>query len=190
VVFSSIDHTGRYAFGEQPRIALWNLTRFAETLLGLGVDVESMKGVLGGFSGVFEGYWTAMMQAKLGLGSDEMVAEILNWLEESGADHTNFFRGLADALERGVAVEAPWGERWRGAVRGDAVSTIRAAAPAVVPRNHLVDAALKAGVAGDLGPLRALVAALAAPYEETQANAAFRVPAGPGEAITQTFCGT
>lgn len=190
VVFSSIDHTGRYAFGEQPRIALWNLTRFAETLLGLGVDVEAMKQVLGGFAGAFEGHWTAMMQAKLGLGSDEVVPEILNWLEESGADHTNFFRGLADALERGEALEAPWGERWRGAVRGDAVALIRATAPAVVPRNHVVDAALKAGVAGDLGPVQALVAAMAAPYVETVASAPFCVPAEPGEAITQTFCGT
>lgn len=190
VVFSSIDHTGRYAFGEQPRIALWNLTRFAETLLGLGVDVEAMKQVLGGFSGVFEGYWTAMMQAKLGLGSDALVGEILSWLEASGLDHGNFFRGLADALERGQAVEAPWGERWRGQTRSDAMALIRATAPAVVPRNHVVDAALKAGVAGDLGPVRALVAALADPYVETHGNAAYRLPAGPGEAITQTFCGT
>lgn len=192
VVFSSIDQTGRYAFGEQPRIALWNLTRFAETLLGLGVDVEDLKAVLGGFPRLFEGYWHAAMWAKLGIVSDDetLLPEVLDWLEASGLDHSNFFRGLADALERGEVVEAPWAERWRGMTSGVSVALIRAAAPAVIARNHLVDAALRAGEAGDLAPARALLAALAAPYAETDANAAFRVPATPEQAIRQTFCGT
>ena len=105
-------------------------------------------------------------------------------------DHTNFFRGLADALERGEAVDAPWGARWRGMTDAGSVTRIRAAAPAVIPRNHMVDAALKAGAAGDLAPLTALVAALSDPYVESEANAAFRVPARPEQAIRQTFCGT
>lgn len=194
MVFSSIDHGGRYAFGEQPRIALWNLTRFAETLIGLGVDVEALKGVLAEFPAAFEGHWRGFLAAKMGIlggeGADAVVDSVLDWMESAGVDHTNFFRGLADALERGEAVDAPWAAQWRGLTGAESVAMIRAAAPAVIPRNHLVDAALRAGEAGDLAPVRALLGALAAPYAETPANAAFRVPATAGEAVTQTFCGT
>lgn len=190
VVFSSIDHGGRYAFGEQPRIALWNLTRLAESLLPLGGDVDAYQAILRGFPVAFEEHWNRVMRDKLGVSDDALTGEVLNWLEASGVDHTNFFRGLADALERGEAVDAPWGARWRGMTDAGSVTRIRAAAPAVIPRNHMVDAALKAGAAGDLAPLTALVAALSDPYVESEANAAFRVPARPEQAIRQTFCGT
>ncbi len=194
VVFSSIDHSGRYAFGEQPRIALWNLTRFAETLMGLGLAAEDMKGVLETFPALFEGHWRRAVRAKMGLldapGADDVVEAALIWLEASGLDHSNFFRGLADALEAGTPVAAPWAEQWR-VLTGDAsVAMIRAAAPAVIPRNHIVDQTLRAGEAGDLAPMQALLAALAEPYAETDANAAFRVPATADEAVRETFCGT
>lgn len=203
VVFSSIDHGGRYAFGNQPRIALWNLSRLAESLLPLlgetpEAGIAVARGVLDGFPGDFAVAFRAMMAAKLGLAEpgpedDQLIADVLGWLEAEGTDHSNFFRGLADALERGEAWEAPW---WPGLLarlgqdRTAAAHRIRAVAPAVIPRNHIVEAALQAAEQGDMGPVRALLAALATPYAETPENAAFRKPARPEEAVRQTFCGT
>ena len=107
-VFSSIDDAGRYAYGNQPHIALWNLTRLAETLLPLlDVDVESAKAivseVLQSFSGRYHEFWTNGMRAKLGLsdpGGDagEMIDELLVALREQNIDFTAFFRALSLAV--------------------------------------------------------------------------------------------
>jgi uncharacterized protein YdiU (UPF0061 family) len=203
VVFSSIDTHGRYAFGNQPRMALWNLTRLAESLLPLLGDDgrERATAVLEGFPGRFEAAWLAGMRGKLGLaeaGADDLalVSAVLDGLEAAGTDHTNFWRGLADGLEGGLEggalPQAEWVPAWLARIgdRRAAAALIRRTAPAVVPRNHLVHAALKAAEAGDMGPVRALLAGLAAPYEETAANAWLRVPARAEEAVRETFCGT
>jgi uncharacterized protein YdiU (UPF0061 family) len=198
-VFSSIDAQGRYAFGNQPRMALWNLTRLAESLLPLLGESgkEKATAVLEGFPARFEAAWLAGMRGKLGLGqadADDLafVGRVMDWLEGAELDHTNFWRGLADGLEGGVLPEADWVAGWlaRIADREAAARLIRATAPAVVPRNHLVEAALRAADGGDMGPVRALLAGLAEPYRETEANAWLRVPARPEEAVRATFCGT
>jgi uncharacterized protein YdiU (UPF0061 family) len=163
VVFSSIDHGGRYAFGNQPRMALWNLTRLAESLLPLLGDGpsegaqkrarEAAAAVLEGFPARFEAAWLAGMRGKLGLvqaGADDLafVGGVMDWLEGAGLDHSNFWRGLADGLEGGALPEAEWVEGWLARIgdqaenKAAAAALIRATAPAVVPRNHLVAAAL------------------------------------------------
>lgn len=198
VVFSSIDTHGRYAFGNQPRIALWNLTRLAESLLPLLGDGgrDEATAVLEGFPKLFEAEWLAAMGPKLGLadageGDVGLIAGVLDWLEASGLDHTNFWRGLADGLEgRAVLPDADWVAEWRARIDDRAPALIRASAPAVVPRNHLVEQALKAAEAGDMTPFHAVVDAVRAPYVETQENEAYRQPARPEEAVRQTFCGT
>ncbi len=201
-VFSSIDHGGRYAYGNQPRIALWNLSRFAETLLPLfGLEPEAAvaqaQGLLAGFQPVFEAHWLGGMRAKLGLageapGDEALVAAVLDWLETDGRDFTNFFRSLADALESGIAIDAPWWAEWlaRLADPVSAAAAIRRAAPAVIPRNHMVEGALQAAEAGEMGPAKALLEALSDPWSETAANAPFRQPATAEQAVRQTFCGT
>jgi uncharacterized protein YdiU (UPF0061 family) len=198
MVFSSIDTQGRYAFGNQPRIALWNLTRLAESLLPLlGPEGrEAATAVLDAFPKLFEAEWLAAMGPKLGLADAGeadvgLIAGVLDWLEASGLDHMNFWRALADGLEGRVALpEADWVADWRARIDDRAPALIRGHAPAVVPRNHKVEAALKAAEAGDMAPFHALVEAVRAPYAETAENAAFRQPARPEEAVRQTFCGT
>src|SRR5262249_57753076 len=104
-VFSSIDHAGRYAYGNQPRIAHWNLARFAETLLPL-VDpnpdraVALASEVLGEYPAPFPRSWLAGMRQKLGLQTDEagdaeLIGSLLDWMEKSQADFTNTFRDLS-----------------------------------------------------------------------------------------------
>ena len=115
-VFSSIDHAGRYAYGNQPAIAQWNLARFAETLLPL-LDPDQEKAVavatevLGEFPALFERYWLAGMRKKLGLQTDEagdveLIRSLLDWMQKSRADFTNTFRDLSSE-------EPPAGDRYR-----------------------------------------------------------------------------
>ena len=140
-VFSSIDRGGRYAYGNQPAIAQWNLARFAETLLPL-LDPDPEKAVavatevLEEFPALFEGYWLAGMRKKLGLRTDEagdaeLIRALLDWMQKSRADFTNTFRDLSSE-------GPPAGERYgtrtsgpgtRGGRSGSAVTASRTPRP-------------------------------------------------------------
>jgi uncharacterized protein YdiU (UPF0061 family) len=209
-VFSSIDHAGRYAYGNQPAIAQWNLARFAETLLPL-IDPESSTaiaaatGVLESFADRYDEYWSRGMGAKLGLDSDAggLVGDLLALLEAQAVDFTAFFRALSstlcgDAARAQALFEEPgvfdaWAERWRAQLGGDPQAIAEAmnrVNPIYIPRNHLVEEALAAATAGDLEPFRRLVDVLAAPFEERPGLEAFAAPAPPSFGAYRTFCGT
>jgi len=186
-VFSSIDEGGRYAYGNQPGIALWNLARFAETLLPLLDDdtdaaVASATAVLQTYGDRYDGFWSAGMRAKLGLGDvtdEQLVPDLLDLLHAQHVDWTSWFRALAADLRgdapplRALVADPtaldPWLDRWR-AERGrgprdphDIADAMDRVNPVYVPRNHLVDAALTAATDGDLDPFRSLVDVLADP---------------------------
>jgi len=208
-VFSSIDRHGRYAFGNQPQIAQWNLARLAEVLLPQLHPVETeavavANGVLGGFAGSYERHWLAGMRRKLGLFNEEpedgaLVGELLEWMRTARADFTNTFAALAsEEATEDAAGWAAWRERWRARL-GRQVQTAeesarlrRASNPAVIPRNHRVEAALAAAEQGDMEKVERLLEVLAAPFDEERARAAAedRAPAPEGGAGYQTFCGT
>ena len=209
-VFSSIDSQGRYAFGKQPSIAQWNLARFAETLLPLlhaDMDqaVEMAEAAIHAFPDKYEQYWLAGMRAKLGLLDEApedvaLVNDLLTCMHKHGMDYTNTFRDLATAQSIRTSPEADvsaWIERWQSRLQRQAAPPAEVTAlmlatnPAVIPRNHLVEAALTAAVENnDLGPLEKLLDVLASPFEETPENAEFRMPAPPSRWPYQTFCGT
>lgn len=203
-VFSSIDHQGRYAFGNQPLIAQWNLGRFAETLLPL-VDADESRAIaqasslLGTFLPRFDIAWKQMMHAKLGLveaqdGDEELLADWLALLKDERLDHTNAHRvlmrgDLSAQTERMTA----WQRRWQARVAADgqvARQLMAANDPAIIPRNHLVNGALAQAEAGDLGEFHALLAALAEPYAERALDDPFCQPPDENERMCQTFCGT
>ncbi len=210
-VYSSIDTGGRYAYGNQPGVAEWNLARLAEALLPLLHD-EQDQGVtlavesLGAFQRTYAAEWSAGMRAKLGLPpvvqesvAAELVADLFALLRESHPDHTMFFRHLtvaaADDPEpvRGLVLDLPvfdaWLERWR-ALGPDAEAMARAN-PVYVPRNHLVEEALEAGSAGNLEPLSVLVDALRTPYNERPGLERYAQPGPEDFASTyRTYCGT
>ncbi|HET6605837.1 MAG TPA: YdiU family protein [Rhodopila sp.] len=211
-VFSSIDYQGRYAYGNQPRIVLWNLSRLAETLLPL-IDGDQEKAlpvaeaVLTQFGPRFEAAYHAGLRAKLGLvserdGDSELMQTFLKLLAEYGVDFTLGFRGLCDAAEGdpgmrsmfgdGAAFDA-WVTQWqqRRAEGGTApVAEMRRRNPLYIPRNHLVEAAVKAGEAGDYGPFEALVAVLQNPFDFRAGVEAYARPAEEHERVRVTFCGT
>ena len=214
-VFSSIDTQGRYAFGNQPRIAPWNLARLAEAILPL-VDsdgdeaVRKVMPLLEGFSELFREYRLDGQRVKLGLegaASAEDEALVRDWLallEEHRVDHTLAWRRLADVAEgdelalRGLFIDqqAPsgWLAQWkaRRAMGGASPDAMRVASPFVIPRNHKVEEALAAATnEGDLAPFRLMLAALRTPFDETPATAAFGIPAPAATTASyKTFCGT
>lgn len=205
-VFSSIDHGGRYAFAQQPRIALWNLTRLAECLLPLlAEDQEEATAVasaaLDGFAPGFNRAWRAGLARKLGLmeRDDAMADALLAAMAAQGADFTRTFRhldGNARAEFRDPTAFDAWAEGWRARVAAEAMdpaarrAMMQAANPARIPRNHQVERALAAAQYGDMAPFEALLAALDRPFEDDGRFAAHEVAPLPAERVTATFCGT
>jgi protein adenylyltransferase len=201
-VFSSIDSWGRYAYGNQPTVAGWNLARLAEALLPLIADdqehgIALATASLQDFPRQYAAWWTAGMRRKLGLSDDvddtvvgEIADEVVDFLRRDRVDYTSFFRQLSDAA-RGEAdpVFGDWVARWR-ALSPDADGMDRVN-PIYIPRNHLVEEALAAATAGDLGPLDTLLAAVTSPYEQRPGFDRYAEPA-PEEfgGCYQTFCGT
>jgi serine/tyrosine/threonine adenylyltransferase len=213
-VFSSIDHQGRYAFGNQPNIGQWNLARLAESMLSLfSTDTDAAVGtatdVLRTYGDRHVDAWIAGMLAKIGItdereGDRAIVDELLHIAVEARLDHTRLYRSLADDLRgnlRAVVALAPggerldrWKERWRerlGSVDVTAVATaMDRVNPLYIPRNHLVEEALAAATGGDLGPYLRLLDVVMHPYDERPGFERYTEPAPESFAGYRTFCGT
>lgn len=211
-VFSSIDTHGRYAYGNQPGIGAWNVTRFAEALLPLLHEdeeeaVKLAEDTIGEYNGLYRGNWLVGMRAKLGLSNEEpedelLIRDLLQWMEKNRADFTNTFRALTWGLtEDSSLVQSPefvrWMERWQARLgrqqsTEDAVHQLmRSSNPSVIPRNHRVEAALEAAVEhGDYSVMERLLAVLAAPYAYTPEQEEYAAPPEPSACAYQTFCGT
>ena len=210
-VFSSIDHGGRYAFGNQPHIAQWNLARLAETLLPLiDEDVEAAiaaaTSVLQSFPERFHAVWSEGMRAKLGLPEIDgtLADDLLVLLRAQGVDYTMAFRALAASLrgdsERARALFSEpeafdaWAERWRAALGSQDPAAVADAMdrvnPVYIPRNQLVEDALTAATAGDPDPFRRLVDVVVRPFEERPGLEAYTEPAAASCGPYRTFCGT
>lgn len=210
-VFSSIDHAGRYAYGNQPSITQWNLARFAETLLPL-LHPEQEKAInlasetLNEYPALFERYWLAGMRKKLGLRTDEvgdvaLIQSLLEWMQKSRADFTNTFRTLSsEDKPSGESYQSPefqsWYSQWQLRLnREDQDSTspytlMRSVNPAFIPRNHRVEEALQAAEdRDDQSLLHELLSVLESPYEMRPEFAHYREPPSD-DSNYRTFCGT
>jgi uncharacterized protein YdiU (UPF0061 family) len=205
-VFSSIDHGGRYAYGQQPRVLQWNLARLAEALLPLiDADVEVAVPLatdeLHRFTDRFDHHWMAGMRAKTGVSSagDDVVRELPDLLHAQHVDHTRFFRALSASLRgddepaRSLFADPTafdrWAARWRPFVAATADELDRVN-PVYVPRNHLVEEALAAGTDGDMAPFEALLAVLEHPFDERLELERYALGAPTDFGPYQTFCGT
>ena len=198
-VFSSIDAGGRYAYGNQPAIAVWNLSRLAEALLPLIDDdedraVELATASLQRFALLYSAAWSAGMRRKLALRDDvdraateQLVDELVALLEAGRVDYTSFFRRLASGVVE-PAFDA-WATSWRGL--DPDVEAMKRVNPVYIPRNHLVEEALTAAAGGDMEPFDRLLMVLGSPYEERPGYERYAEPA-PDDfgSCFQTFCGT
>ena len=213
-VFSSIDAYGRYAYASQPQIAVWNLAQFATCLLPLMVEagaapeaaVEAATASVHRFAEAYQAAWLARFRAKLGLATAEegdraLIETLLSRMALLNADFTRVFRGLAEGTARAEFAEPEaydaWAEDWQarlarepGGAEAGAATRMAAVNPALIPRNHRVEAAIAAAEAGDLGPFRRLNAALARPFDPEPGTEDLRAAPLPEERVLQTFCGT
>ncbi len=217
-VFSSIDYYSRYAYGNQPRIAQWNLARLAEALLPLldpdaDKALELAKAAINHFPLLFETATTAGLRDKLGLQSEAhgdlaLAQDLLQIMAAGNADFTLTFRWLSrvesspealDSLRQLFATTGgidSWIARWRERLSHEATAPsertqqMLQANPAFIPRNHRVEAALDAAVAGDLAPFERLHRILSRPYADQAAAAEFMLPPANPDPGYQTFCGT
>jgi serine/tyrosine/threonine adenylyltransferase len=214
-VFSSIDHQGRYAFGNQPGIAQWNLLRLAEALLPLldpdeGKAIELAKDAIGQYAKLYTERFEQMMLNKLGIVAkrdeqgaqdEQLIADLLDWMTEAQVDYTNTFRELAMTdLPHHAAYATPrfreWHARWRrrldvqGSETGVVHDLMNRTNPAYIPRNHLVEAALQqAERESDMTQFDELLGVLRNPYQTQPGMQSFADP-GQHNPAYATFCGT
>ena len=213
-VFSSIDHAGRYAYGNQPAIAQWNLARFAETLLPRLADTEDdavavATKVLHSFPDRYARHRADGYRAKLGLvgaaDSDEaLIEDLLEMLHPQRVDYTSFLRALSSVpvgeQARRLFAEPDafdaWSTRWQARVAGDdrapeaVAEAMQQVNPVYIPRNHLVEEALAAAYDDDLEPFRRLLDVLAHPFDDRPGLERYAEPAPEGFGRYRTFCGT
>ncbi|MGJ4928301.1 protein adenylyltransferase SelO [Bradyrhizobium sp. HKCCYLS2038] len=217
-VFSSIDEFGRYAFANQPRIALWNLTRFAECLLPLFGDdkdqaIKRAETALDGFAAQFTDAHQAGLRRKLGLftqteGDQPLAQALFDTMAAAKADFTLTFRRLSDAAGSGDLSEVralfedpadfdEWAARWQQRLAeepqtpAERQEAMRKVNPAFIPRNHRIEAVITAAVENDdYAPFEELHAVLARPYDDQPDRTDYAQPPQPEERVLQTFCGT
>ncbi|WP_420581572.1 protein adenylyltransferase SelO [Reichenbachiella sp.] len=204
-VFSSIDRQGRYAFGNQPRIAHWNLAILANALLPLIAKdekeaVNQAEQMIQSFPGLYEVSYYKMMVNKLGivhasLEDRKLVDELLALLQKHHVDYTNFFVSLRyNSVEQKLAEDSvyqSWQKKWdqarsRNNSLEEGLKLMDQNNPVVIPRNHLVEEVLKKAVEGDIDPFNQLMTKLSKPYTHQDMQ---YVPSDFDESY-QTFCGT
>lgn len=213
-VYSSIDHGGRYAYRNQPGIAHWNLTCLAQALLPLLADdeekaVELAQTALDRFPQLFLDAYFNTLRQKLGFADsrpedEQLVQDFLDLLENSGSDFTLAFRRLSELPLGGQtalpfdfpAAFDPWLERWRERLNNEVDENERlqqrmlATNPALIPRNHLVEAAIEQAYAGDFSRFHALTERLQKPFDYEPGDRDLALPPRPEQIVQQTFCGT
>lgn len=216
-VFSSIDTQGRYAYSNQPQIALWNLERFAETLLPILAEekdaaIELAHTALDEFAELYNQHWLSGMCAKMGFASasaeiQPLVLQLLQMMQKSELDYTNTFCALTRALDGNGSsaqwheISAPefsaWHQQWvallscQGVTRRDATLLMKKVNPTVIPRNHRVHAALQAAEKhNDFTLFFELLSVLEDPFGESERHKEYARAPEPHERVTATFCGT
>ena len=197
--FSSIDRQGRYAYGNQPNLAAWNMAQLATALLPLTEDREAsiarFTEIVQGFGDIFDREYAAVFARKIGLTPSEetgvLVDGLLRMMANIGADYTLCFRALATGKSQAYLGAHPdfadWHARWQAA--GPAQGALALVNPAIIPRNHLMEAMISEAVAGDMQLFHVLHEALKAPFSHCD-TPRFNAPPDPQEVVTQTFCGT
>lgn len=208
-VFSSIDTQGRYSYENQPSIMQWNLTRFAETLLPILSDqpdksISLAQEEIAQIPATFRSVWLGGMRKKLGLLTETeddipLLQELLTTMAESHLDFTQTFFSLSTAVTHNVpSLErlTPWLTKWRSRIskerrdEEEIILQLRSANPAFIPRNHVIEAVLKAAEEGDVTPCKEMVGLLANPFVHADGSHPLFEPPPLDSPRYRTFCGT
>ncbi|MFV0385573.1 protein adenylyltransferase SelO [Paracoccus sp. (in: a-proteobacteria)] len=200
-VFSSIDQAGRYAWAQQPQIAVWNLAQLATCLIPLmGEREKAIKAATAsvhGFAPQYQAAWLRRFGDKLGLGPEAKLVQalsgqLLTLMARQRADFTRVFAGLTNGRARDEFSDpAPfddWVRDWQSLTPDPA--PMEQANPRRIPRNHRIEQAIASAVIDDLAPFERLFTALIRPYEDRDEWSDLALPPQPQEVVHQTFCGT
>ncbi|THH38428.1 YdiU family protein [Aliishimia ponticola] len=204
-VFSSIDQTGRYAYGNQPRIAIWNMAQFATALIQQMPDPQAAADeatqIVHDMPHLIERAWLQRFGAKIGLAAPSfddvpLIEDLLTRMAANQADFTNTFRALAEGTGRDqftdpAAFDA-WERTWRDRLATETApeDLMMRTNPAVIARNHRMEQMIAAAVAGDFAPFERLMRVLATPFSISAEDADLTRPPMPSEVVAATFCGT
>ena len=192
-VFSSIDKMGRYSFENQPKISLWNLARFAETILHL-VDSNEKKSIkiveelLNEYNSKFILNWNIMMSKKLNLDlnndNTKIIKDFLDIMHIHKLDYTNTFINLENNnLDKNIFKD--WYIKYNN-LKNKKFDKIN---PIVIPRNHLIEQIINESHSGNFESLYEYEKILKNPYNRNIKNK-FTNPPTDNEKIYETFCGT
>ena len=208
-VFSSIDKLGRYAYCNQPIITKWNLSRFAECLIPL-IDKDQDKAiklateVIDTFEKKYEEKWLGMMRNKIGLADEDekdkfLILDLLTWMHQNKVDYTNTFCHLMNfQTQNDIVYEnnefSDWKKRWQERLSQNSssekyINLMRSVNPLVIPRNHIVEDALKKANQGNFEPINNFLKILSSPYTDQKHITEYQIPSQSDENY-QTFCGT
>ena len=211
-VFSSIDHQGRYSFANQPIIAQWNLARLAETILPLISDnnekaLKLAEEAINAFADLYQSKWLDMMRRKIGLitkknEDKDLISELLDTMQKHKADFTNTFRFLSEDVLSGDDIFKTeefltWYKKWKLRLKKESNTfenikkIMDTNNPRVIPRNHLVEKALKSAEEGDLETFVDFSKIIKNPYSSSiDVPKKYLNPPNDSEKVLQTFCGT
>lgn len=211
-VFSSIDTQGRYAYGNQPKLAAWNLARFAETLIPLlhsdqDKAVDLAQNAISEFENIYKSNWLSGMRSKLGIfneedGDEELIENLLYMMHKYGADYTNTFSSLTLDNKDGIAMFSTsefskWDELWQERLtrqpetKESIKQLMQSSNPYIIPRNHRVEEALDAAVKNDdYGVMDRLLDALSKPFAYSKDQDEYSTLPEPSNRPYRTFCGT
>jgi len=204
-VYSSIDQFGRYAYRNQPEIAVWNLAQLASSLLPLMGEqtaaVTAATAAIHRFPDLYTSAWQREFAPKIGLTSSQepdraLIQRLLDIMARLGLDFTNTFRALAEDPDSNIATDAAyteWHRDWKMRLARESADTqkvMRAANPAYIARNHRVEQAIQAGLQEDFSTFDRLNTILKHPFDDQPENSAYRAPPKSDEVVERTFCGT
>ncbi|WP_281857647.1 protein adenylyltransferase SelO [Litoreibacter halocynthiae] len=200
-VFSSIDQGGRYVYQGQPEVLVWNLAQLASCVLPF-IDSDKDKAVsvaqdaLATFGDHYTKAWKRVFFAKIGfkIGGDAqvtLVQDLLTRMADNQADFTRVFRAMARGQgARDEFVDPTSFDEWERDWDGGDTTIMRAANPAIIPRNHRVEEAIQAGLQGDHAPFDRLNAALENPFADSPEFSDLEAAPTQQQMVRQTFCGT
>ena len=202
-VFSSIDQQGRYAFGNQPNIVVWNMAQFATALIQQMEDkeaaAEEATAIIHDLPNAIEEAWLNRFGAKLGITNPQkedmaLIQSLLDLMQKDGADFTNTFFHLGSAAAQDHFADRDAFDSWSAAHEARIASEpapkalMAATNPAIIPRNHRIEQMIEAAVAGDMQPFKRLTKALSTPFQATDTD--LQRPPREDEVVPATFCGT
>ena len=214
-VFSSIDVAGRYCYGNQPAILVWNLSKLAEALIPLIDDeeqrsIEKLTEVLELVMPSYEKYFYSEMGKKLGIdpisqNNMNLIKDYLKILDSNSIDFTLSFRDLSKILKKTKSIEdsvfknsddfKKWTENWIIKIISektnlkDITKKMDLTNPCYIPRNHIIEDALKNAINDDMTLIMEILQLYKNPFEENRDFEVFTKPSKANEPYV-TFCGT